>query len=199
MQYIILISLIMLLASCGNTSKGPTTKPCDDKTYCHIFISSSTTKGNISASGDGILIADDICKASKPANTGTVKAFLSDGINRVACATGNADCLAGTTGRIDWVLSANKEYRRTGGAIVIGTTNDEGLFTFPLISDFYATAGTIFTGMNTDYTPAVNDCTNWTVITGTGATGLLDSDTSSALYNTNSNCNTNHHILCVEQ
>ncbi|OFZ26902.1 MAG: hypothetical protein A2381_19950 [Bdellovibrionales bacterium RIFOXYB1_FULL_37_110] len=198
MQYT-LLSLVMLalFSSCGDLSnQGDPNEACDGKDYCHIFISSSTTKGNLAASGSGIDEADAICTASKPANTGTVKAFLSDGTNRVACTS--ADCSGGIGEHIDWVLAANREYRRPGGAVVIGTTDAFGIFGFPLLSEFYSSAGTIFTGMTTDYRPA-NDCTNWTSTLGTGTNGVLDSKLSNALSSADNSCNNTHHILCVEQ
>ena len=198
MQYTLLIFILTIfLGACDLSNKGEPTKPCDGKNYCHIFISSNTTKGNLVASGNGIEVADAICTASKPPNTGEVKAFLVDDTNRRACTTDR--CTTGGVGEhINWVLAADREYRRTGGAVVIGTANVDGILEFNLSSAFYATAGTIYTGMNADYTTG-DDCNNWSSTAFTGATGDLVSQNSTAIYDSDRNCNETHHILCVEQ
>ncbi|OFZ21161.1 MAG: hypothetical protein A2202_07015 [Bdellovibrionales bacterium RIFOXYA1_FULL_36_14] len=194
MQYTLLtFILIALLNACDLSDKSAVPVPCNGKNYCHIYISENTTKGNLATSGSGIEAADAICTASKPPNTGNVKAFLVDGTTRRACAT--ADC---DGEHIDWVLSTGREYRRTGGAIVIGTANIDGLIEFNLLSAFYPTAGTIYTGMNANYTTG-NDCSNWTSTMFTGAIGDLESIDSAAIHDSDSSCNNLHHLLCVEQ
>ena len=189
--------LITVLYACDLSNTSEPTVPCNSKNYCHIFISNNDTRGNLVVSGNGIVAADAICTASRPPNTGSAKAFLVDGVNRRACTT--IDCGTGSVGEhIDWVLSAGREYRRTGGAVVIGTANVDGILEFNLLSAFYATAGTIYTGINDDYTTG-NDCNNWTSTAFTGATGNLVSIDSTAINDTDRSCNELHRLLCVEQ
>ena len=195
---LLIFILITFLNACGDLSNdGEPTEPCNGKNFCHIFISSNTTKGNLVASGNAIEAADAICTASKPPNTGNVKAFLVDGTNRRACI--NPNCNPGDNNdHIDWVLSEDREYRRTGGAIVIGVADPNDLLAFPLLSEFYGMAGTIYTGLNANYTNG-NDCNNWTSTAFNGATGDLDSMLVTAIYNSDRSCNELHHLLCVEQ
>lgn len=140
--------------------------------------------------------------ANKPSGGGTYKALVSDGTNRRACTTAN--CGGGAGEHISWVLKANKEYRRSNGTTVIGTTTANGIFTFPLTNSFQATiTGTnaIVTGLNTDWTSNANDCTDWTT-NGGGANmsfAVHDDPTSATLSVGFQACSNTSKVVCVEQ
>ena len=101
-------------------------------------------------------------------------------------------------------MKPNKEYRRKDGSTVIGTTNSNGIFTFP-ISNAVAD-GDVFsfiaTGFSTNWTnDNSNDCTNFSVTAGNATSGLFSATDSDLLTAGGfSTCSTTgHKIVCVEQ
>lgn len=110
----------------------------------------------------GISAADDKCAAAtnKPANGGTFKAMIVDGETRIACTSSNC----GTDGiaeHKDWVFAPNTAYARTDNEIV-GTTNDKGIFDFPLSSNIVDFPNYVWTGLSTNWTTSADTCLKWT-------------------------------------
>jgi hypothetical protein len=211
--------LVLLLSACGKgvytqnlsvvsgTSSGddtPASSSCSSDSYCIIFVSNTTTTADIDGGGDddgtnGIEEADDICMsdANKP-TSGTYKAMLSDGTNRIACTSAN--CSGGTAEHTDWVLKPSKEYRRTDETTIIGTTTADGVFSFNLTNSI-ATAGTVWTGLRGDWRAQTNDCSDWTTSAGsTGSNGFAPVTNSIAIFNSAvDSCGNSRPVYCVEQ
>lgn len=152
----------------------------------------------------GISGADTICMTdtNKPA-AGTYKAFLVDGTNRRACATGN--CTVATGNNIDWVLAPATTYYRSDGTTPILTTNDAGISIFGTLTNSFLTDGTDYwTGLNSNWTTYFITCSDWTSSSGgdssSGGTGdAIDSD---AIDNFSGGCDApllDTFLICVEQ
>ncbi|MDI7207297.1 DUF1554 domain-containing protein [Leptospira santarosai] len=167
-------------------------------------------KGDLSFQGKpGLYGADKLCNTdvnnsselslvegkAKP-----FKAMVVDGINRRASVTANHG-----DGQIDWVLKPNTEYKRIDvNPITVGVTNSAGLFTFPLNSTWHPFAGdNIWTGLNSDWTGASENCGMWMDPDAHGRYGDSDSTTDEAISAGVSACDDSAfihpEILCVEQ
>lgn len=171
-----------------------------EPTYKLVFVTSTATTGNLG----GISGADASCQAGKGALNGTFKALLVDGISRTACTTAN--CGGGTSEHTDWVLASNKEYRRSDGTTVIGTTNANGLLPFSLSNSFATSAGW-WTGLKTDWRilGAAFRCqttTPWDTgnVTRSGGFGLNTStNTSIEGSGAGDTCDFTYRLVCVQQ
>ncbi|EMG01323.1 PF07588 family protein [Leptospira borgpetersenii str. 200701203] len=99
----------------------------------YVFVSSYTNNASVpplSHNGNfgGTAGADAYCNSHIPSSltgTGSYKAMLVDGTNRVATTVGATS----STGQKDWVFEKNTSYYRADGNLVF-TTNDAGLFDF---------------------------------------------------------------------
>lgn len=104
-------------------------------------------------------------------------------------------------------MSANTQYYREDGTILIGTTNSKGLFTFPLNNSIGTAYGDAYTGFNHDWTTSSYNCLNWQTSddnagngAATGRTDLTDEDgISSASPGWSCASNSDIQIYCVEQ
>ncbi|EKD41383.1 MAG: LenF, partial [uncultured bacterium] len=84
----------------------------------------------------GIADADATCMAdaNKPIGGSTFKAMIADGVIRRACSSAN--CVTSGDGEnIDWVLQPSTTYKRVDDT-TIGTTDANGIFSFPLDNAF---------------------------------------------------------------
>ena len=164
-----------------------------------IFVTSSTTHGKIGSSG-GIANADSFCMgdANYP-GSGSYKALLSDGQDRIACA--NAGC--SPSGAVDWVLKASTPYIRTDGTTITSTTS-AAIFTFPFTHEI-VTGGYsgIWTGLKADFTSSADNCLKWKSSTNpdVGANGIGNVTADTAInVGGSSACDTwSYPIYCVEQ
>ena len=188
-----IITAVLLL----QTNSASSDTSCSGSGTCKIFVTSSNATLTSGISGLDSQCASD---ANKPSGSGTYKALVADGTNRIACTTAN--CSGGSSEHTDWVLKASKEYRRSDGTTVIGTTSSNGVFTFPLTAAVQTTVtvtNVTVTGLNTDWTSSANDCTNFSASGAITQDGLHDS-TSNALRSIGtSGCGNNMKIICVEQ
>ncbi len=192
------------LAASGSSNGGSdsgdgstTDTTCAGTGACMMFRTSGNATTNAGISGLDANCASD---AAKPSGGGTYKAMVADGTNRIACTTAN--CGGGTGEHTDWVLKPNKEYRRSDGTTVIGTTTANGVFSFPLTAEVETvTVGTnsTWTGLNTNWTSSTNDCSNWGSTATTGTTGLHDQTNTNLLSIGTSGCANNAKVICVEQ
>lgn len=99
----------------------------------YVFVTSYTNSSSVSPlthNGNFARIsgADAYCNSHIPSGlpgTGSYKAMLVDGINRVATTVGANS----SSGQKDWVFEKNTSYYRPDGKLVF-TTNDAGLFDF---------------------------------------------------------------------
>ncbi len=202
----------LTLVACGNSSSDDPPPagltPCTD---CITFITTNSFDGDLQTAGggaNGIEGADNLCM--DPANgypgTGTYKALIVDGTNRVACTTNNCTG-GGSTEHIDWVLHPDTNYYRSDGTTQIMTTNADGIHDFS-VGDLINTfdAGSYWTGFSlvigTQWTPHVNDCINWNSNNsgdrGHFGIGTTFPDSRSIGYGV-SNCDLLIRLACVEQ
>ncbi len=199
------------VASCGDGINGLKENSGSGSTsatsFKYIFVTSSQYDGNLGgASG-----ADTKCNSdsNRPVTTVTYKALLvTTSGSRRACSSAN--CSGGASEHVDWVLSADTQYRRADGITVIGTTNSIALFSLPLTNSIDSDTGKKYwTGFNSggsfDWTAAngANTCTSYTDNTGGGgANGKYGMGNSSngAMGESQDWCNTSTtRIACVEQ
>ena len=147
-----------LIAACGSNSDDDfITIKCGP---CRIFVTASNFDGNLG----GIAGADSACMSdTNYPGTGTYKAMLVDGTNRVATVTDNTG-----DGQVDWVLYANTDYVRADGTTPIMTTDANGLFVFgTLTNSVSTTAGSVWTGLLSSWVTHTNShCTAWTSNSG---------------------------------
>lgn len=132
--------------------------------------------------------------------TGTYEALLVDGISRQACST--ASCGTGSSEHIDWVLQPNTTYVQSDGATVIGTTDSNGIFPFPLENNFTTfTSGSPWTGLETDWTNNINNCVLWAsnLPADNGQVGDMGQTTSSSISLFSLACSQVQSLLCVQQ
>lgn len=156
----------------------------------------------------GVSGADTFCNNNKPEGvTGTYKAMLSDGSSRVACTTANCGGASGTSENVNWVFRPYSKYQRADGT-GIATTNDKGVFTFPLGTAISATILDLaWTGIDADWTPYAHTCNSWTNSTDGyfGLTGNANSVNAAGdgldktLAATLTQCNSSRNLICVEQ
>ncbi|MEQ9362884.1 MAG: DUF1554 domain-containing protein [Leptospirales bacterium] len=195
-----LTAAALALAAAQNVSSGGSSSTaCSGSGHCILFVPAANAIVNTGVSG-----LDSQCNsaADKPSGGGTYKAMVADGTNRIACTTAN--CGTGTGEHTDWVLKPSKEYRRSDGSTVLGTTTANGVFSFPLTNAIKtAVVGTnsTRTGLETNWTSSANDCSNWGDNTaGSSSAGGLHDQTNSNLLNIGtSGCSNASKVICVEQ
>ncbi len=167
---------------------------CADPSRCLVFKSTTGTAGSIG----GITGADSLCNASgnRP-NTSSYKGLIVDEVpNRRASLSANAG-----DAQVDWVLIADQDYYRPDGTFLFRTGANR-LFTFPLPAYLSILAGSVWTGLNTNWTTfATLTCTSWTLTTGNGRMGTPSTNlTTSSISAGSGACNIGgYSVLCIEQ
>lgn len=180
--------------------------------YKLLFVTQDGHDGNFG----GFAGADAFCNARIPtgvANGKTFKAFLvtsaigGAGNSRIATVGSDADFNGLGDGQVNWIFSANTEYRRMDGAVVFNT-NGRRLFDFMpnnrLENAFSTTGGIqIWTALNPNWT-ATNSCADWTTNNSLGGndfgeTGLPTGRDLSSIHSGAINCGDTARVLCVEQ
>lgn len=168
----------------GNNSGGTITA-----SYGYLFPTTSTMDGAFDYTGSApdITIADGLCatEASSRNLNGVFKAVLS---------------LSGTRQPTShWVLKNSAEYRRPDNT-VIGTTNANGTFDFPLTAPITANSTTVWTGMNSTLGPDSASCNtfSYNVSPTEGKYGDLSAVTSDAFSKGNNFCSQSNALLCAE-
>lgn len=165
----------------------------------------STTTASFSGDLGGVTGADWLCEsaANRP-DSRCYKAMIVDGTNRVACTT--PFCGGGPAEHVDWVFAANTSYYRPGLAVRIGTTDANGLFSFPLENAMVADSSLIWSGFTvTDPAPVDwttgNDCVNWTGGVGDAGSYGASGDTSDhAIAAALAGCDITYaNLICVSQ
>lgn len=188
---------LLLLANVRNGADASSASSCASRGFCYIFPSQNS---QASANLGGIASADAMCASDggRPAAaTFPVKAFLVGGATRRASQTANAG-----DGQIDWVLLANQQYRQANGTTVIGTTNANRLFTFPLTAPSgLVSSGIVFkTGLTSTWMNSGNDCGAWSNTVGNQDLGTGNINNTTAIAGGSIACaNPGYYLLCVEQ
>ena len=99
------------------------------------------------------------------------------------------------------MLAPDTSYSRPDGTL-IGTTNEAGIFVFPLEASIETAGYSYWTGLGSDWTSSSDDCGDWTQTAGYAATeGLGDATDSQAIYGVSESCATLAGVFfaCVEQ
>jgi hypothetical protein len=137
------------------------------------------------------------------------KALLVDGAARIATATGDLG-----DGQTDWVLEANREYRRADDRSVF-TANAARLFGFSggatLANPVSVSGGSFWTGLSVDWTymGATIACNGWTSSSAgvSGEVGLADQTGAGSIHAGAETCDRTTRtiggasigLLCIEQ
>ncbi|AZZ35454.1 hypothetical protein CIK05_01110 [Bdellovibrio sp. qaytius] len=188
--------------SAGSSSYTAVASAQTARSFKYLFVSASTPAANMI----GATNSDSICNAdaNRPDTSVTYKTLIAatNGTAQSRTACTSANCSGGASEHTRWVLAVNTEYRRADATTVIGTTNNAGLFTFPLTNSFGTCGGgAAWGGFANDWTSAVNSCGGWTFGGVSNATLLSCTDTSSTALDKSgqTTCATSHNLICVEQ
>lgn len=167
-----------------------------------IIFLASTSNANVG----GISGADSICNSNKPNGfSSSFKAMMAQGNTRAACYSGggNNDCTSSSTGRVDWVFTANQSLCTSDYATQIGTTNSLALLKVTKTHTLGTSDTFTYTGFNTAWGSSANNCSNWTAGTNltTGITGNGSSITGNNDFHAGGfvGCGSTGTIYCVEQ
>ncbi|BDA79595.1 hypothetical protein LPTSP3_g25250 [Leptospira kobayashii] len=176
-----------------------------------IFVTNQSFNPNFNDSNNDLTEQDGFCQTDTNRPTwGTYKALISNTVSRVATTTGTD-----ATGQNAWVLAASKGYYLATGFSApytnrVFTTNTNKLFSFGSLTTALP-AGTYWTGLNSNWTTATNNCVNWSQndpSDPTPAGGIYEttygsgsSTTSSSISGGVSNCltTTTRKLICVQQ
>lgn len=156
-----------------------------------IFLTTGTTIGNFG----GIAGADAFCNGDggRPDPGLEYRAFIVDGVNRVASVTGNTG-----DGQVDWVLIPDGEYYKDTSTSV-GSTGPNALLIFDLYTPISA-GGFAWTGLETDWTTSAFTCDGWVSTPATGGmrgnAGVL---TTAMLGTASTGYTAASFIICVEK
>lgn len=168
------------------------------QTPYRVFVSDTTTTGDLSGiDGAGIDGADTVCSDDPGCAPigGSCKAILAT--------TSTAKVTRQATPRNNWVLEPYTAYD-DGAGTLIGTTGADSLFTFPLnhsIGDIFMN---VWTGINSDWDTAENNCSDWTsdadnIFGNTGNPAAFDNQ---VLYMGETlgkePCDASRHLYCVQ-
>ncbi|MCE9598839.1 MAG: DUF1554 domain-containing protein [Spirochaetia bacterium] len=169
---------------------------CINRSFCLTYTSADLP---LVTSFVGIAGADSVCAndANRPASVVTVKAFLVSPGTRVASVTADVG-----DGQLDWVLHPNKQYRRSDGITVIGTTGANRLLQLNLNAGFSFVADTLhITGMQTGWTsPAGGDCGAWNGGGTNAGIGFGDALDASSYFGGTLTCSSGPvKLRCIEQ
>ena len=160
-----------------------------------VTTTSSPHQGNLG----GIAGADCECMndPNRPSVNKVYRSILVDGVNRFACVL--ESCAADQ--HKDWVLAANQTYVRIDGTTVIGTTDGNSIFSFPLDNSIAATDAQAWTGLGSDWAGVGSTCGSWTSNdSGVSSTvGLSNQSDSTAIDAYEGGCDKPRQIYCVEQ
>ena len=210
----LLLSRVIITTSTTTTPSASTTN-----TNKYIFLTVSTHNGNFNndsslatngatnGNSNGIEEADQFCLNEKNSNFSTLpgdansyKAFLVDGNNRISCTTAN--CSGGISeSNGKWILTANTSYYRydNGANTLLFTTNNSGIFSFPILNSFDTTSTNIWTGLLNDFTLDFTCTIPWGSTGGTATRGNTSSLTNTSISSATASCSSSLKILCVRQ
>ncbi len=184
----------------GDTLAAPTDLTVDLKdndVIKKIFVSSNSYNGNMG----GVAGVDAKCMSDTAyPGTGTYRALIVDGVNRVACTTAN--CSGGASENVNWVLQPYTTYVRASGGATLFFTNAAGIFVFgAMTNSFTGTAQTYYTGLSSDWTTPVGlNCSQWTSTAGNFRYGVGNATNGQAIAMGALACTDNFwRLYCVEQ
>lgn len=132
-------------------------------------------------------------------------AICTDPLN--AGIPGGKAVIAGTTRHhpdTDWTLYPNTQYNYYDDDLttVMGVTNSNAVFDFPLSNAMASVKWSVWTGMNTDWSASNDNCMDWTSSASSvsGAYGYIDYVDSKAIYSSQQTCNYSAYLIyCASQ
>ncbi|WP_244284559.1 DUF1554 domain-containing protein [Leptospira barantonii] len=170
---------------------------CQNSTFCRTFIAKNNGVGFLGDLG-GVVGADAKCASERPSGfTGAYKALLVSNGTRTISPT-----------KVDWVLFANKEYRRQDGTTVTFTTNAQAIVTANFTNGIDGGAQTFFwDGLSDAAWNVGSTCQGWTSVNAgdignagnTTDTSAFGAGTGGAFAIDSWNCNARQNLLCIEQ
>lgn len=168
-----------------------------------IFVSSGSYKGNLKASYSSASIGvDAICNADSgnPDISQYYKAMLSVTSERYACSAQN---LCGGINSLNWVLQPRTSYYNVNSEL-IGTTNDQSIFGFPLNIAFgLGSSNNVWTGLSTTWgsVDSGDSCKTWSSSSSgnQGRCGRSAQIDAGAISNDKQDCNGERKVYCVMQ
>lgn len=189
MQHKLLFSSFLLLficASCGKNESSKGEEIIDNRTpVFKIFnVLTGTRPGNFGATAsEAITFLDGLCATDFGAS---FKAFIASSVRNPS---------------IDWVLKPNTEYRRSDSTTIIGTTNSNSVFNFPLDNSITPSWSQYWSGFDANWNLSSNNCSDWTNGTNstTGSAGNGENNNSGSISYSTPSCNLTSYIICVEQ
>lgn len=164
-----------------------------------ILFTTATTNGSIGGKSG----ADTLCNANKPSgfSGSTFKALIGDvaGGRRACYVSGGDSCYSSTTGRMDWVFTANQTYCSADYTTTLGTADSYALL-YPNSALGSATTK-YFTGFNIAYgISTANNCSDFSSTGGANATaGMVNGSGQNFYAGGFLSCASAGNILCVEQ
>ncbi len=162
-----------------------------------IFVSSNSFNGNMG----GVAGVDARCMSDlNYPGSGTYRALIADGVNRIACTTAN--CSGGASENVNWVLQPYTIYIRASGGATLFQTNGAGIFVFgAMTNSFTGTAQTYYSGLNGDWTTATGlTCSQWTSTAGNFRYGVGNATNSQSIAMGSLACvDSFWRLYCVEQ
>ncbi len=158
------------------------------------------TNSNQSGAIGGIAGMNNICKSNTNnpygMNNREWKFLGSHTTDQRACLAPNCTNISEN---INWAMSPFTTYIRGIDMTKVFTTNSSGITTFPLLSSIDSSSQISWTGLNSDWTSSSDNCSNWNVNTGFGASGITDALNSNLIFSTLSDCSIGYKLICVEQ
>lgn len=148
-----------------------------------IYLTSMPKKANFG----GVTGADGLCNTNPPV-PGSYRALIADGTTRAV--------------GLNWALAPGTKYVRADRVTVIGTTNSNATFTFPLSASIGTQALTLWTGLAANWATSDDNCNGWKGTVGFAATaGLADATNDESIMGVVENCGTlaGAFFACVEQ
>lgn len=169
---------------------------CANRSFCLIYttVDIPLVSGFVGISGADAACAND---TNRPSSVVQVRAFLVSSGTRVASVTPDVG-----DGQLDWVLLANKQYRRADGVTVIGTTGANRLLQLNLNAGFTFAGDTLhLTGMQAGWTsPVGGDCGGWNGGGTNAGVGFGDPLDASSYFGGTLACTSGPiKLRCVEQ
>ncbi|MCB1177446.1 MAG: DUF1554 domain-containing protein, partial [Leptospiraceae bacterium] len=167
-----------------------------------IFITNNAYTGNLGGKSG----ADEKCNSdpNHPGDGSLFKAMLasnpiSNSEDRKACSSPNC---TNSAQNLDWVFQFNTAYNKLQSNEYVFLTNAAGIIeNYNFYSSVDLSQNHIWTGLDSDWTNAGDNCNDWTDSSSSfnGTTG--NSITGSGSFHSNeiSSCNIPKAILCVEQ
>lgn len=181
--------LTIILSACADPSKVDLPPSTFSAGEMKIFVTQKTFTGNLG----GIQGADLFCNSDPNRPPGSYKALLVDGVHRSAIP------------QVDWVIRPTTLYFRGDGITIVGESDANGVFPFPITEAISASSQLVWTGLGglgAEWSTSTLNCQNWSVGDETSNSEPGDvgaEDVKMINEGITTFCNQNFHLTCVQQ